>query len=331
MPQQQLFFILGRERSGTTLLCNLLNNHPEVFVPPESPFISFLASKYAGKKTIYAKEFIEDLYKEPYFNLWKVDKEDLLASLKKASKPDFTTFCKIVLQAKTNKNPACIGDKNPTHSVFARQLQKKFPEAKFIWLIRDYRAQVNSMLKVNFEQKNCTSLSIRWKKYNQEIYKIYKKNPAKVCLVRYEDLVSIPSKKLKEISAFLGIEFLENLTINHNHQQQFIPEHHKSLKKALNTNAVSSWKEELSKEEIAICERYAGKFGKKFGYEKTFQKIKPPIDFKGLFLGLAYVPFIKVFQKIPLRVRVKIIQKFIMPNFKFWQESKKSIQEKTSS
>ncbi len=330
MPQPQLFFILGRERSGTTLLCNLLNNHPEVFIPPESAFISFLADKYADQKNISAKAFVNDLYKEPYFALWQVDKKELLNKLENTSRADFTSFCKIVLQAKTNKNPACNGDKNPTHSVFAWQLQKIFPEAKFIWLIRDYRAQVNSMLKVNFEQKNCTSLSIRWKSYNQEIYKIYKNNPENVCLIRYEDLVTEPSKKLKEISAFLGIEFLDDLTINHNRQQQFIPEHHKSLQKRLNTSAISSWKEDLSKEEIAICERYAGKFGKKFGYQKSLQKIKAPTDFKGLVLGLAYVPFIKVFQKIPLRFRVKIIRKFIMPNFKFWQESKKSIQEKTS-
>ena len=72
----------------------------------------------------------------------------------KLKQHDFQSFCKEVLRQ--GKNINLIGDKNPSYSLFGNSLIESFPEAKFIWLIRDYRAQVNSMLKVNFERKIVT-------------------------------------------------------------------------------------------------------------------------------------------------------------------------------
>lgn len=34
------FFILGCSRSGTTMLASMLNNHPQVVVPPETWWLS---------------------------------------------------------------------------------------------------------------------------------------------------------------------------------------------------------------------------------------------------------------------------------------------------
>ncbi|HAL65426.1 MAG TPA: hypothetical protein DCP10_07675 [Bacteroidales bacterium] len=44
--KSQLFFILGRPRSGTTLLRTLLDAHPQVKVPPEYPVVLQLYKKY---------------------------------------------------------------------------------------------------------------------------------------------------------------------------------------------------------------------------------------------------------------------------------------------
>ena len=43
------FFIIGNPRSGTTLVRLMLNNHPDVVVPPESGFSLWLAEDYSNK------------------------------------------------------------------------------------------------------------------------------------------------------------------------------------------------------------------------------------------------------------------------------------------
>ena len=65
LSSMPLFFIIGRPRSGTTLLRVLFEAHPHVLIPPESPFIISLYKKY-GKVTTWddrvIREFCEDLF-----------------------------------------------------------------------------------------------------------------------------------------------------------------------------------------------------------------------------------------------------------------------------
>ena len=76
-----MFFIIGRPRSGTTLLRILFEAHPHVIIPPESPFIISLYKKY-GKVTSWdeklIKEFCDDLFRQRYFDKWLIEKEVLL-------------------------------------------------------------------------------------------------------------------------------------------------------------------------------------------------------------------------------------------------------------
>ena len=42
-------FVIGKERSGTTLLQVMLNAHPNIVAPPESRFIIMFYFKYGSK------------------------------------------------------------------------------------------------------------------------------------------------------------------------------------------------------------------------------------------------------------------------------------------
>ena len=111
------FFILGRERSGTTMLRVNLNNHPKIHIPPESPFIMYLYKKYVNKKKINLFEFINDLKQEPFLHIWNIDYENLLVILEKTSPPVFSNYCKQILNQHQQENIS-LGDKNPTNSLF---------------------------------------------------------------------------------------------------------------------------------------------------------------------------------------------------------------------
>lgn len=330
MQTQQLFFILGRERSGTTLLQNLLNNHPQIFIPEESAFIIFLRKKYASQKNIDLEEFITDLYKEPYFVLWEIKKSELYKRLQQLETPNFQALCQAVLNTNNPNQTTWIGDKNPVHSLYAAELLQSFPQAKFIWIIRDYRAQVNSMLKVDFEQKNCTSLAIRWRKYNRAIEKAYLKCPERFYKIRYEDLVTNPSEELQSICTFLELDYQENMAENH-FREKPVKAHHQNLQKPLHQDAIVNWKTGLTKTQIKCCEHHAGKFGEKFGYQLSNPKTKPPSDLYGLFLGSAYVPLVKTIQKLPINLKHWVHQKLIQPNFKFWKEGAKAVDKNSVS
>ena len=58
-----VFFILGRPRSGTTLLRTLFDAHPNVATPVECAFIINMRQKYA-KVTNWTKELLTSFHED---------------------------------------------------------------------------------------------------------------------------------------------------------------------------------------------------------------------------------------------------------------------------
>ena len=320
------FFILGRERSGTTLLRVSLNGHSRIYIPPESPFIVNLLGKH--KDALKPTEFVSDLKSDIYMKAWNIDYERLLNELRIISDPTYQEFCHTVLQH-PKKSAAVIGDKNPTYSLFAKKLIALYPTAKFIWLIRDYRAQVNSMLKVNFQTKKVGALAARWVCYNQHIHQLEQRYPNQVLRVRYEDLVRLPEEGYKRICTFLGLEYETSVLSAKINESEFYAPHHTSLEEQASDKYVDEWKEGLTVKQIRVCQTVAGRYGEKFGYDKIGVKdshllVRP---FQGVLFGRAYIPFIKLMYSMPFGWRKYFQKKFIEPSFSYWKEVKKEIEK----
>ncbi len=321
------FFILGRERSGTTMLRVNLNNHSNIYIPPESPFILNLYKKYGKQTNINPKTFIEDLKQDPYLLKWDIDYQKLTDELSSLNVQSFTNFCIEILKHLSN-GKVIVGDKNPTYSLFGFTLHHLFTGSKFIWIIRDYRAQVNSMLKVNFERKIVSSLASRWVAYNKSIDTLKNKHPNQVLLIKYENLVSNPEDNYKKVCTFLGVDYESNLLNTDKENSEFYSGHHLSLGEKMNTKHIDEWKTELTQEQIKICEMIAGDYGEKFDYKKS---ISPNSANRiqhifGIWYGKLYVPFIKLIYALPLSWRMFINRQIIYKNSAFWKELKEHYQ-----
>ncbi len=130
-------FVVGKERSGTTLLQLMLNAHPNIIAPPESRFIVLLYYKY-GKIQVWTKEiisrFCDDLFKEDLFrNFWGIDKKELveiLCSVK--DQLTFTLVCKIIFRVSSpgKKEVNVFFDKNPVYYYFLPEREQNIPRCK---------------------------------------------------------------------------------------------------------------------------------------------------------------------------------------------------------
>lgn len=333
-----VFFIVGRERSGTTLLQMLLDNHPSVVMPTESPFIKHLYRKYAKRDTWSEKiilEFYKDLLDEPYLSLWDIDREKLKASLLAlGEKASFASLCKTVylhsLSAKGKHNVQLIGDKNPQYSLFIPQLIGVFPNAKFIFITRDHRDQVMSMMKVNFEKKIVASLAYRWKHFNREIDKCRKKYPGQFYSLKYEDLVQRPQEQLKAITQFLGIGYTDAMLDSSSRASFYVSsnalvrDHHKSLLKPIDPGMIERWKEEMSEDDVRMTDHVVGDAAEQFGYDRKFNNNSLALELRSLpgrIYGRLYFTFLDIMNALPYSWRMFLFRKFIAKKFRFWKES----------
>ncbi|MBK6985222.1 MAG: sulfotransferase [Bacteroidetes bacterium] len=293
----QLHFIIGIGRSGTTILTKLLNTYKDIHCMPEANFLVFFLKKFSDKN-IFTKKDIEQIFEEiklysyshPWVG-WNFDPEEAKSNVLKAlqlnSELKFPELIKLIYKQfnvdgtdKTSAN--IIIDKNPSFTIFVNQIHKTFPESKFIWIVRDYRANILSRKQSVFlKSPNIAYNAVRWKIYNQIAYNFYKKNKDKVILVRYEDIVK-DDAIIEKIASFLSVDTrkkeneniqsinLEAFNIEEKYQERF-KKKYSDLNKKLNSDRINSWQEQLSESEIRICDALCYKVAETVGYNPLFK------------------------------------------------------------
>lgn len=278
-----MVFILGKERSGTTLLQTFVGGHPNIIAPPESEFIVLLYPKFGKIKKWTEKnilDFIEELYKELWIiKMWRIDRESLttlLLSIKDDA--DYASLCKVIYYCMGNgkEKVLWLADKNPIYMLFSNTLLKIFPDAKFIHLVRDPRDNVYSHRK-SFGGGNVGFISQKWLAYNYITEKDKIKKPERYFTLSYEKMVEAPETSMQNLCKFLGISYHEKMVKNTFPEflKTFGKQHlilekakelHHSLLQPVNISHIGKWNN-MSSEDIKIIEKITGDFAKKiFNY-----------------------------------------------------------------
>lgn len=327
VPDIPMLFIVGKGRSGTTLLQTLLDAHPNIILPLESRFVIHLKSKYEKVRYWDEKQllsFYNDLFTDLKFStLWTVDKEKLkteLLALK--GQTDFSTICKVVylnFESLFPKNEIrFIGDKNPIYTVFTKDLLRIFPRSKFIHLVRDHRDNIHSHMSV-FPIKNVPYLAKKWVYYNSTIEELKLALPSDVLTIKYEDLAAEPARQLRIICSFLGLTYHDEMLDFHKqtstsmgHLEPYVSKFHSNIFNPVNTNKVSCWKTKMLPEHVRVADVIAGNMALLYGYPvKTDSRSSDSFinAWNNLKLYL-WLGFVRVYYKAPLSLRHLVSELF---------------------
>jgi len=320
------FFIIGRSRSGTTMLRSMFDAHPNVIIPFESFHIFLFRRKYRSVK-YWSKDklltFYTDLFNSNWkFHSWQLDKDALKEDLLKCEgKNDYETICKVVhsnyISVFEKEGIHIIGDKTPKNAVKLNIISEMFPDAKYIHIIRDYRDQLYSMLQVNFLDSIVPEILYQWKYSARMAVRYKKQHPDKMISIRYEDLVNNPAKGFSELCAFLGLSFHESC-LNYYEKENEIKaqinnEKFNSVQPRLfnpiDNSRVNSWKGNLSDPVLQMADLITGKTGEYFSYPRIIQKRKLRLYIM-VFLRLSVIRFYYLYRfmvhLLPYKVRIKI-------------------------
>lgn len=278
------FFILGRPRSGTTLLRTLLDVHPNITIPLENSGMIHLHFKYRGIKhwdQLRLSELHADFRKLNFIEHWNLDWEHIESSLEQAShlKLSFHEIIRVFYyhyQSEFIKEEIlCLGDKSPLNSLYSKELFQLFPHAKFIHLVRDYRANLASMSKHDVFSPSSTVILMQWLKSANQINELARNNPQRFLQLRYEDLVVDPGAYYEEICNFLQVKYIPELldpdyrknTVNNIYNDAFLDKWQPDLSGKISTSNVDKWRKELDAGSILKADYIAGKTGQDYHYE----------------------------------------------------------------
>ena len=322
----KILFIVGRGRSGTTLLARMLTHHPLIAVAPEGFFAMNLERKYRGgpwsERRIDA--FLRDLLRERRMQTWELDVRRLAHRLherlnERPGRFDYADACLEVYRSfaedtQGRKAVAWVGDKNPHYALLIDRIDRLFPEARFVHITRDYRDNILSYSQVRFELGSPAALAQRWKRYNQEILKISRRAPERFLWLRYEDLIAHPEHELRRICRFLDVPFDPAMLIFHAQEEPDAPikrgKWFRGVQRPLDPREAQKWTTRLPPSVVRRAESICGEFGERFGYHATTRGERPLslAARLGALYGSTTVLLEKLlFGAMPARLRIEVI------------------------
>jgi tetratricopeptide (TPR) repeat protein len=197
IENDNLVFLLGFPRTGTTLLDTILMGHPDITVLEEAPMAEKMVENFKGLGT-----------PEDCFNLNKAD----LIELRKLYKIELEE------QLGQNNKGKLIIDKHPLNTRYIPLLHHTFPSAKFIVALRHPCDCVLSCFMQNFEFNTGTGNFISLEK-STELYDatmglwvaLESKLKLSVKTVRYEDLIEDVDGICRSLISFLGLDWVDGI------------------------------------------------------------------------------------------------------------------------
>jgi len=212
----QKFYIVGCQRSGTTLLRLILESHNDIVCFDESRAYEILGNdskmgdivnQYSNKKYIGFKipRFTEQLDKQNIFDY----------GLEKSIKNFYRNEPLIFLTRDVRDVVCSMKTLRGSKDSWLREWG--IPIIKF-WCQEsaDFRKRYeNDIAKIEKFQNYDVGMAALYWKFKNESYQIYKNLGMPIIKVKYEDVVTSPENPLKEIIEFLNLEWDNSLLCHH--------------------------------------------------------------------------------------------------------------------
>ncbi|MBN1122547.1 MAG: sulfotransferase [Anaerolineae bacterium] len=264
------FFIVGCGRSGTTLLRTMLNHHPEIAIPLESFFI---VDYLRAPKTIPAARLGSMLRHEYELKEWGLD---LTGEMLEGCETPRELITRLHERYAAEHGKTRWGQKTPRLIRFGGLLKTNYPKARFVIVLRDPRATVNSLMKSNVHSANVLFASKRWAADVREGLALKQTYPDDVLEIRYEDLVTQPEQNLRQVCDFLDIAYDPVMLTYHKsgvkEYSSYYDQIHARLAQPPQASRVDAWQDELKPEDVAIIESVCGDLMEQVGYQPPEQR-----------------------------------------------------------
>ena len=290
---QRACFIAGQAKSGTTLLVALLDNHPELLVlPEETAYFPTVLTKYGprGRRAQFDHITKESLSNVLFGGPCKWGKRDysyfpaarFLETFEQMAfdpvnaERDLLVILLEAYAAILGRSLSSITrwvEKTPANRKYLPAIHSRFPHARILVTMRDPRAIFAAQIALEktrqlgtFSTYYCIS---HWREVAKVVLRAREDKDATLFVVPYEQLVLEPAKCMKQICAFLEIEYDPAIVLTPTKAGKFW-EGNSATETAffrISTEPLTRWQSDLSDEEIGWVEWHCRDLMPEFGYE----------------------------------------------------------------
>jgi Sulfotransferase family len=278
-------FVVGMNRSGTTLLRMMLDAHPQLTIPPETHFVPAVikACREPGATPEDALAAMKSAREWGDFGFSDEEMLGRLRATKMRPGQAVRTFYQAYME---QQGKSRWGEKTPTYVQRMPLIERALPEARFVHVIRDGRDVALSVLDRTVRDLTAADVARRWQK---KIAKARNDAPKlhHYMELRYEDLILDTEPVLRRVCEFIKLDFDPAMLEYHERAEKRLEEmarplpgdgraQHLSVERRLATHAmttkppsadrVARWRTQMSAEDRAAFEEVAGELLDELGY-----------------------------------------------------------------
>ena len=265
--------ILGVRRSGTTLLRVMLDRHSQLAVPDESYFVPQLADRHLRR--IDVGSFLDDLSRIDTVTEWAIPLDEVSARLRDGMPVGEAIGAVYAVYAAERGKPRW-GDKTPMYMQNLRLLERLFPDALFVHLIRDGRDAALSFLSMPqgivtetwMHPRTPAGFACQWRTEVAAARRLGRRVGGRYLEVRYEELVDDVEAVLRRICAFGGLEYEPAMADYAGNVDVSAKPHQQRLLQPPTRN-VRDWRGQMTAGDVVAFEEVAGDVLRELGYEAT--------------------------------------------------------------
>jgi hypothetical protein len=307
---ERLIYVVGSARGGTTLTKNVIGMHDNV--------ISFIGpSHFLNQPWRHRKRVDERLWRVIFW--LPVRRDEARASLTEDRKEAYIRHLNQALDRKDFRelyllypivqalDPDGVRDPGAAEAWLDKGndfwgvdlLPRHFPQARFVFVMRDPRAAVASLAKRiadarpdtahKVEARDVITSAIYWRNLAQQELRFARRYPSQTVFLRYEDLVTSPFTVIPRLYDFLGLspmpeDKLRNRLANMPYGASLDSNERGA---GLSTKPLGRWRKSLSTDAAELVAAICEKTAQRLGYDIAANKHHQIRDIAGSMTGMS--------------------------------------------
>jgi Sulfotransferase family len=281
-------FVLGCQRSGTSLLQQMLDAHPQLAVTCDTEFIPRVLPADAPADGRLDRDTVERaIAYRTRSGRAGFDHLELPAETARRLAERADTYAQFVTllfdEVAATRGKVLAGDKTPDYSRHVTLLHELFPEARFVDIVRDGRDVALSMLRWAktgprgpvrthvWDENPVAACALWWSDMVRLPAKAGARAPGHYLRIRYEDLIAQPEAVLRQVTDFLGLPFAAEMLRYHQGKPQVRrPGETSNLPP---TAGLRDWRTQMEAADVEVFESLAGDLLEELGYTRALTAI----------------------------------------------------------
>jgi len=297
-------FIVGVQRSGTTLLAAMLAAHSRLSCGPETHFFRRLADVDASHLCDPvawpqpAAEFVTSITHTGFvsrertglLDKYQLEPASVVAFLRERTPSIDAVLSSVTEQYMRAKGKVRWVEKTPDHILHLAAIRRHFPASPIIRIVRDPRDVALSLLRVPWGVKSLLEGLLYWERLDRRSRDFFGEDPRSIT-IRFEDLLGDPAATMRRVCDFIDEPYemgmLDTTVSGAEINSRQVPWKDKASQ-APDASRVGAWRAELTPSDNRLAEALLGDRMESFGYAQRESFTQVGELRPGLFAALKY-------------------------------------------